>query len=98
LATGLDAFECRFGPVGGGAGAGNPIDLYLVDIAAGTASLAESAATAYTGGAVMLTAALVIVLVLIVPAEFTARRTAGLRADTMPAETSNHQQIQTGRK
>lgn len=60
----------------------------LVSVSAGAASLAESAATAYTGGAIMLTAALVIVLVLIVPAEFTARRTAGLRAATMPAETS----------
>lgn len=51
----------------------------LATVSAGAASLAESAATAYTGGTMMLAAALVIVLVLIVAAEFTARRPAGLR-------------------
>jgi len=51
----------------------------LVTVSAGTASLAESAATAYTGGTIMLAAALLIVLILIVPAESTARRTAGLQ-------------------
>ena len=47
----------------------------LVTASAGAASLADSAATACTGGTYMLAAALVIVLILIVPAEAAARRT-----------------------
>ena len=49
----------------------------LVALSANAGSLAGSAAVAYTGGSVMLAAALLAVLVLIVPAERSARRTPG---------------------
>nr|WP_254678551.1 MFS transporter [Arthrobacter sp. 24S4-2] len=59
----------------------------LVTASAGASGLAQSAATAYTGGTVMLTAALLIVLTLIVPAESTARRAAGLHLTKREAAT-----------
>jgi EmrB/QacA subfamily drug resistance transporter len=46
----------------------------LVTLAAGATDLPTRVTTAYTGGTVMLAAALVVVLVLIVPAEIAARR------------------------
>jgi sugar phosphate permease len=65
----------------------------LVTVSAGTASLAESAATAYTGGTIMVTAALAIVLILIVPVEFTARRTEGLRRGKLHVQTITLQPV-----
>ncbi|MDR7161874.1 MFS transporter [Arthrobacter sp. BE255] len=48
----------------------------LVAVSANAGSLAGTAAVAYTGGSIMLAAALLVALVLIVPAEQAARRTA----------------------
>jgi predicted MFS family arabinose efflux permease len=60
----------------------------LVTASAGAPSLAESAATAYTGGTFMLSAAVVIVLALVVPAEIAARRTARRREAERPVQTA----------
>ena len=62
----------------------------LVALSSNAGSLAGSAAVAYTGGSVMLAAALVAVLVLIVPAERSARRTSrtgsGVPGGAKPAQ------------
>jgi EmrB/QacA subfamily drug resistance transporter len=60
----------------------------LVTASAGAASLAESAATAYTGGTFMLSAAVVVVLAFVVPAEIAARRTARRRGAERPVRTA----------
>lgn len=60
----------------------------LVTVSTGAASLADSAATAYAGGTYMLAAALLLVLILIVPAEVTARRAARAHTAALPAEPS----------
>lgn len=49
----------------------------LVALSANAGSPAGSAAVAYTGGSIMLTAALLSALVLIIPAERAARRNQG---------------------
>jgi EmrB/QacA subfamily drug resistance transporter len=54
----------------------------LVALSAGAAFLTDSVATAYTGGTFMLAAALAAVLILIVPAEVTARRVAQSSANS----------------
>jgi EmrB/QacA subfamily drug resistance transporter len=61
----------------------------FVALSANAGSLAGSVAIAYTGGSVMLAAALAAVLVLIVPAERTARRTARTGSG-QPASTASH--------
>jgi EmrB/QacA subfamily drug resistance transporter len=60
----------------------------LVTASAGAASLAESTATAYTGGTFMLSAAVVVVLAFVVPAEIAARRTARLHGAERPVQTA----------
>jgi EmrB/QacA subfamily drug resistance transporter len=61
----------------------------LVALSANAGSLAGSVAIAYTGGSVLLAAALLVVLVLIVPSERTARRTARTGSG-QPAPTTSH--------
>jgi hypothetical protein len=61
----------------------------LVALSANAGSLAGSVAIAYTGGSVLLAAALLVVLVLIVPSERTARRTARTGSG-QPAPTTSY--------
>ena len=60
----------------------------LVALSVGAASLADSVATAYAGGTVMLAAALAIVLILVLPAELKARRALKNGPDRTPARAS----------
>ena len=67
----------------------------LVALSANAGSLAASAAVAYTGGSVMLAAALAAVLILIVPAERSARRAA--RAGSAPSKGPSLTPVQSNR-